>query len=141
MSVNRARVVLGGVAGWIVWVVWSFIVNQFILGNARYQAEQTAGLFLSQSRYPFFIAQWAVILFVLSIILAHLYAWARQTSGAGPGTALKIGFLVGFVAGFPENFAQAAWSAVPRIFPLAWMLEMWVGAIAATLVAGWLYKE
>ena len=87
------------------------------------------------------MGQWIVILFVLAIIMAHLYVWARQTLGPGPGTALKIGFLVGFVAGFPENFAHATWSAVDRAFPLGWMLEIWVGAILATLVAGWLYKE
>jgi len=27
------------------------------------------------------------------------------------------------------------------MFPLGWMLDMWVGAILATLVAGWVYKE
>jgi uncharacterized membrane protein YraQ (UPF0718 family) len=59
----------------------------------------------------------------------------------GPASALKIGFFVGFVAGFPLSFAQATWSPIPRILPLAWMLEMWVGAILATLVAGALYKE
>jgi hypothetical protein len=49
--------------------------------------------------------------------------------------------MVGFIAGFPLNFAQAAWSPLERIFPLGWMLEMWLGAILATLVAGALYKE
>jgi hypothetical protein len=141
MGVNRGRVWLGGLAGGVVWFVWSFLVNQFIITNARYEAAQNAGLFLKQPRYPFFVGQWIVILFILAIIVAHLYAWARQTLGAGPGTALKIGFLVGFAAGFPENFGQATWSAADRIFPLGWMLEMWVGAILATLVAGWLYKE
>ena len=141
MSVNRGRVFLGGLAGGLVWFVWGFVVNGLILGTARYDAEQAAGHLLKQPRYPFFVAQWAVILFISAIILAHLYAWARQTMGPGPGTAITIGVLVGFVASFPLNFAQACWSPVARIFPLGWMLEMWVGAILATLVAGWLYKE
>ena len=141
MVINRGRVFLGGLAGGVVWVVWGFLVNQFVITNARYQAAQDAGLFLRESRYPAFVGQWIVITLVLAIIVAHLYVWARQTMGPGPGSALKIGFLVGFAAGFPENFAQAAWSPVSRVFPLGWMLEMWVGAILATLVAGWLYKE
>jgi len=141
MTINRGRVFLGGLAGGVVWVVWGFLVNQFVITNARYQAAQDAGLFLRESRYPAFVGQWIVITFALAIIVAHLYVWARQTMGPGPGSALKIGFLVGFAAGFPENFAQAAWSPVSRVFPLGWMLEMWVGAILATLVAGWLYKE
>ena len=141
MVINRGRVFLGGLAGGVVWVVWGFLVNQFVITNARYQAAQDAGLFLRESRYPAFVGQWIVITFALAIIVGHLYVWARQTMGPGPGSALKIGFLVGFAAGFPENFAQAAWSPVSRVFPLGWMLEMWVGAILATLVAGWLYKE
>ena len=141
MGVNRGRVWIGGFSGGVVWFVWGFLVNQFIITNARYQAAQNAGLFLKDSRYPFFVGQWFVIVLIAAIILAHLYAWARQTLGPGPGTAVKIGFLVGFVAGFPGNFGQAAWSPVERIFPLGWMLDLWVGSILATLVAGWLYKE
>jgi hypothetical protein len=49
--------------------------------------------------------------------------------------------IVGFCAGLPGNFAQATWSPIPRMLPLAWMLELWVGAILATLVAGLLYKD
>jgi len=81
------------------------------------------------------------MLFVLAIIMAHLYAWSRAGAGPGPATALKIGFLVGFAIGFPSNFAQATWSPIHRILPLGWMLEMWIGAILATLTAGYLYKE
>ena len=141
MGLNRGRIWIGGIVGGVVWVVWSFLINQFILTNARYQAAQNAGLFLKEPRYPAFVGQWIVILLILGIIMAHLYAWARQTLGPGPGSALKVGFVVGFAAGFPENFAHATWSAVDRIFPFGWMLEMWVGAILATMVAGSLYKE
>ncbi len=141
MNLNRSRIWLGGLAGGVVWLVWSFLIGRLIIGDARYVAAQNAGLFLKESRYPFFLGQWIVILFVLAIIVAHLYAWTRQTLGAGPGTAVKIGFLVGFAAGFPDNFGQACWSSVDRVFPLGWMLDMWVGAILATLVAGWLYTD
>ena len=141
MGLNRSRIWLGGLAGGVVWLIWSFLVGQFIIGNARYLATQNAGLFLKTPRYRFFAGQWILILFVLAMIVAHLYAWARQTLGQGPGTALKIGFLVGFAAGFPGNFAQACWSPIDRTFPLGWMLDMWVGSILATLVAGWLYKD
>ena len=100
-----------------------------------------AGLFLKQGRYPAFEVQWILMLFALAILLAHLYAWVRPTLGPGPKTALQIGGIVGFAAGFPTNFGTATWAVIPRIFPLGWMLELWVGSILATLVAGWLYRE
>jgi hypothetical protein len=141
MAVNKGRVWLGGLAGGVVWAVWSFVINTFAIQNARYVAAQNAGIFLKTPRYPFFTAQWIVLLFILAMIVSHLYAWTRQTLGAGFKTALRIGFWVGFLAGFPENFAQATWSAGSRALPFGWMLEMWLGAILASLVAGFLYKD
>jgi hypothetical protein len=131
---------LGGLAGGAIWIIWSLIVQIAYLGH-RYPSAQNAGHLLKQSRYPFFLAQWILTLLVLGVVVAHLYAWARTSLGPGPRTALKVGFLVGFAAGFPENFAQASWAPIPRAFPTAWMLEMWLGAIFATLVAGLLYQE
>ena len=139
MKLNQARIWLGGIAGGVVWSAWSFFIG--MRQAPLYDAMQKQGLFLKVPRYPFFTGQWIVLTFVMSILLAYLYAWSRATAGAGPKTALKIGMLVGFCAGVPGNFAQATWSPVPRMLPLGWMLEMWIGAILASLVAGFLYKE
>jgi len=141
MALNKGRIWLGGLAGGVVWNVWSFIINTYGIRNARYVAAQNAGMFLKTSRYPYFIGQWIVLLFILAIIIAHLYAWTRPTLGAGPGNALRIGFWVGFIAGVPENLAQINWFAGSRAFPVGWALELWLGAILAAMVAGWLYKE
>ena len=139
MKLNQARIWLGRIAGGVVWSAWSFFIG--MRQAPLYDAMQKQGLFLKESRYPFFTGQWIVLLFVMSILLAYLYALSRATAGAGPKTAAKIGMIVGFCAGVPGNFAQAAWSPVPRILPLGWMLDLWVGAILAALVAGFLYKE
>ena len=141
MHLNRGRIWLGGLAGGVVCTIWSFLVGHFVITDARYLAAQNAGLFLKTPRYPFFVVQWIVLLFILAIAVAHLYAWARQTLKPGPGAALKVGFLAGFFAGFPGNFAQATWFAGDRGLPFGWMIDMWLGAILATLTAGWLYKD
>ena len=140
MGINRKRVYLGGIVGGVVWNIWSTLVNLKI-GMARYTAMQNAGLFLKQPRYPAFYAEWIVMLFIMAILVAHLYAWVRPRLGPGPRTALKVGMITGFFAGFPANFGTATWSPIDRVFPLGWMLEMWVGAILATVVAAALYKE
>jgi hypothetical protein len=33
------------------------------------------------------------------------------------------------------------WAPVSRHLPLWWMLDLWLGAIFASLVAGWIYKD
>jgi hypothetical protein len=139
MKLNQARIWLGGIAGGVVWSAWSFFVGMRLA--PFYDAMQKQGLFLKESRYPFFAGQWILLILVMSVLLAYLYAWSRATAGAGPKTAAKIGMVAGFFAGVPGNFAQAAWSPVPRMLPLGWMLDLWIGAILASLVAGFLYKE
>lgn len=139
MKLNTTRVWLGGFAGGIIWTAWSFFIG--MRQGPFYEAMQKQGLFLKEPRYPFFAGQWILLIFVMSIFLAYLYALSRATAGPGPKTALKIGMIVGFCAGVPGNFAQASWSPVPRVLPLGWMLDLWVGCILATLVAGFLYKD
>ncbi len=139
MKLNRARIWLGGIVGGIVWNVWSFCIGMRL--NPFYMAMQKAGMFLKEPRYPVFPVQWIVLIFIMSILLAYLYAWCRATKGPGPRTAAEIGMIVGFCAGFPSNFSVATWSPMPRALPLGWMLDMWIGAILATLAAGWLYKD
>ena len=141
-AINQKRVLLGTIAGWVVWAAWSMFVNAYILAP-QYESSEAAGQLLATPRYspPVFLASWFVTLLILTCIAAHLYAWVRGTLGPGPGTALRMGILVGFVAGFPINLSVATWVPVERIVPLWWMLDLWVGAILATLVAGWLYKD
>jgi hypothetical protein len=139
-AVNTRRVWLGALAGWVVWMVWSAIVNLVVL-MPRYVAAQKMGAMLAHPRYPFFMVAWWVELFVLATICAWLYAGVRATRGAGPKTALSVGALVGFASGFPLAFSLASWAPFSRVIPLWWMLDLWVGAILATLVAGWLYKD
>jgi len=139
MKLNATRVWLGGIAGGIVWNAWGFFIQT--RQAPFFEAAQRAGLFLKEPRYPFFVGEWLLLIFILSILQAYIYAWSRATAGPGPKTAVKTGMIIGFIAGFPSNFAQATWSPVPRMLPLGWMLEMWVGAILAAVVAGFLYKE
>jgi hypothetical protein len=140
VAFNRNRIWLGGLAGGVVWNAWSFFVYHFITGW-RYMWAQDKGLFLKAPRYPYFQVLWVALLFILAIAVSHLYAWARHSLGPGPGAALKLGFLAGFFAGFPYNFAQAEWFPGPRGIAFGQMVEMWLGAILAALVAGYLYKE
>ncbi len=139
-QINPRRVWLGAVVGWIAWGVWSTIINMVIL-VPRYAVAQKSGALLTQPRYPFFIFAWFVILFVLALVASWSYAGARATRGAGPATAVKVGGALGFASGFPIAFSLAAWASFSRVIALGWMLDLWVGAILATLLAGWLYRD
>ena len=140
-AINKRRFWLGVLAGGVVWTAFSFLVS-FLGHEAPHIAAATAaGLFLKVPRYPMFMAEWIVLLFLLTYILAWFYVSLRGTLGPGPWTALRVGFLAGFAMGFPLNFAMATWAPFSRVLPLIWTIELWGGAILATLVAGWIYKD
>ena len=80
MKLNTARVWLGGIAGGVVWSAWSFFIG--MRQGPFYEAMQKQGFFLKESRYPFFAGQWVLLIFVMSILMAYLYAWSRATAGA-----------------------------------------------------------
>jgi hypothetical protein len=123
----------------VVWFLWSWFIGSRLMPH--YQAAINAGIYLKNPRYALFPVIWIAMLFALSILLAHLYVWLRPTLGPGPMTAFKVGAIVGFFAGFPGNFGQASFTTASRYLPLGWMLDLWGGAILATVVAAWLYKE
>ncbi len=139
---NSKRILYGALAGGVAWTIWSMIVNMGILGST-YMAEGSAGHILAQARYGTvtFMVTWIVTLFLLSGIAALLYAAVRTSWGPGPKTALKLGVILGFAASFPINLSVTSWLPLVRTVPLWWMLDLWVGAIIATVVAGFIYKE
>ena len=79
MKLNTTRVWLGGIAGGVVWSAWSAFID--MRQRPLYAAMQKQGLFLRESRYPFFVGHWILLIFVTSILIAHLYAWNRATAG------------------------------------------------------------
>lgn len=139
-AVNVRRVWLGTLAGGVVWSVWSTIINGVIL-EPKYASAQRAGQMLAHPRYPLFIAYWILTLFVATYILTWAYVGVRNTFGPGPKTALRVGFLLGFLAGFPLSLSSSAWAPFSRFIPLGWTCDLWIGAMLATLVSAWIYKE
>ena len=140
-AINSKRVWIGALAGGVLWTAWSFAIGMLVIGDAPYVKAQQAGVFLKEPRYPFFLPVYLLSLFMLSYGGAWLYARVRSVAGPGAKTAACVGAWLGFAAGFPGNFAQETWLNADRILPLGWMLELWGGAILATLLAGWLYRE
>ncbi len=139
-TVRVRRVALGTLAGGVVWGIWSTIVSLVIL-RSKYEFAQAHQLMLPQPRYPLFVLYWFVMLFVVTYVLTWVYVSVRATLGPGPKTALRVGLLMGFVIGFPLSLTMAAWAPFSRDITLWWMLDLWWGAVMATLVSAWLYKE
>jgi hypothetical protein len=139
-AVNVKRVVWGGLAGGVVWILWAAFVN-FVLLMPRYLVAQEMALMLERPRYTLFMLGWMAQFLAFGILIAALYAGVRATWGAGVLTALKVGLIVGLAAGFPVNYYVSAWVPFSRYVPAGWALELLGGSLIAALVAGWLYRD
>jgi hypothetical protein len=139
-GIGLRRVALGTLAGGIVWGIWSTLVNLVFL-MPRYQYAKAHQMLLPHPHYPLFYLYWFVTLFLLTYILTWAYVSVRNAFGPGPVTALRVGFLLGFVMSFPLSLSMAAWATFSRYIVLGWMADLWGGAILATLVSAWIYKE
>jgi hypothetical protein len=147
MAINGRRVWLGALVGGIVFNIWSLLVEfalmPAIVGKARMDIATMNGWFLKEPHIPMglFFLVWVISLFAIAYGLAWAYAAMRATTGAGPGTALKLGLVVAFAAAFPMNFAHAVFDVLSARYWVTWMIEMSVGCMLAALAAGWMYKD
>lgn len=140
MAVNRRRILIGTLAGFAVWMVWGFIIHNFVL-RSRYEEAQATGALLKEIDYTKFLGLWLLVLLGLSYVAARFYAGMRGAHGPGPKTALRAGILLAFATAIPVNIAAGTWSPGHVIFGWGWVLDLAVGSILATLVAGWLYHD
>ncbi len=138
--VDLRRVALAGLAGGVVWSGWNAFINLWVL-QSRYAVAAEGERLLLEPRYTFYVPGSYAILFVLSLIIAWLYAWIRPARGKGLRTSLPVGFLVGLVAGLPANYYVVCLVDIDKLFPFWWMLDFWVGSILAALVAGLVYRD
>ena len=139
-AINMKRVWLGTLVGGVFWTIWTVVFSVIVQGP-NYQAGQEEALLRYEPQYSYFLPVWILALFAMTFLGAWLYAHVRSSAGAGAGTALKVGAIVGFAAGFPMNFSFASWSTLPRIVPFWWMVDLLGGGILAVFLAAWLYRE
>jgi hypothetical protein len=143
MAVNRKRIFLGALAGFVAWAVWGFIVHFYLLRESYLEA-QTEGALLKldePGQYLNFLGLWLLTLLGLSYVGARIYAGLRAAHNPGPRTALRAGILLAFAAAIPVNIAAGTWSPGHAIFGWGWVLDLAVGSILATFIAAWLYKD
>ncbi|TMQ53055.1 MAG: hypothetical protein E6K74_10780 [Candidatus Eisenbacteria bacterium] len=138
-TINTGRVIQGGLLAGLVINVICWVNNSLIIGQ-RLMVAQQHGHFLQQPRFPF-MPVWLVLMFLAGIGLVWLYAAVRPRLGPGPGTALKVGIVVGLFMGVPDNVANAAWGLSGGYLPTMWMIEHVVGCALGTLVGAWFYRE
>ena len=141
MKLNRGRIWLGGLAGGVVWNLWSFFIYHYIT-SARYVVRQNAGLVPENAALS--------VLHGGSGSCSCLFWRSRSRTctpgrvrdwGQAPAPRSRSAFWWASSPASRTISRRPTWSAVGRALPFGWMIEMWLGAILTALVAGYFYKE
>ena len=138
-AINRKRFFLASFSGFLVWLLWSGFLN-FIVLASRYPAAQDAGHLLKHQPYRLYLLSWFLTIFVLSLIAAQFYVWARASLGSGLTSSTTVGTLLALAVAMPIEVTTSRFT-IDHIFTICWLGDLVVGMILATLVFGWLYKD
>ena len=138
-AINRKRFLLGVLSGFLVWLLWSGLLN-FVVLASRYPVAQDAGHLLKHQPYRLFLLTWFLTIFVLSLIAGLFYVWARASLGPGLRTSLTVGPLLALAVAMPIEVTTSRFT-IDHMFTICWLADLVVGMVLATLVVGWLYRD
>jgi len=138
-QINYGRMILGGVLGAVVLFAMGFLVHGILLKD-NYMFFQTMGSVLPEPGRENGMLIHSVATIISGLCLSMLYVVARKFGGAGPMTAIKVGFTVGlFTIGGVS--AEYAFYNLGGMIPLMTLADNIVGCMLAALVAGMVYKD
>ena len=138
-SINTGKMLLAGVAAFVVLYVADGLVNGVLLADqwAAYQKSIGKAGEFSGGQLGIF----AVLDLIAGMAVAWIYASIRPRFGSGPATAVRAGLLAWVLTALLPNSFLIASEAMPANL-------LWVGIgfavvqyVLAALVAGFIYKE
>ncbi|HET7750805.1 MAG TPA: hypothetical protein VFK81_15565 [Terriglobales bacterium] len=136
---NRGRVILGGLLAGVVINVVEFVTNGVVLRDMWAQVMQ--GLGKSGQLPPSSIVLFNVGGFLVGIAAVWLYAAIRTRYGAGPGTAIRAGFVAWGLTSFLPALGNYAVGLIPTRVLVITALVSLADIVVGTLAGAWLYKE
>ena len=136
---NRGRVILGGLLAGLIINIVEFITNGVVLKDTWAQIMQ--GLGKSGQLPASSIVLFNIGGFLVGIAAVWLYAAIRTRYGAGPGTAIRAGFVAWALTSFLPALGNYAVGILPtRVLVITAVVSL-ADIVVGTLAGAWLYKE
>lgn len=139
-GINMWKVVTGGLLAGIVFNVFDFVINGFLILDDFAANSARLGLDPATQTAPDVIATWVIIDFIFGLTVVFLYAAIRPRFGAGVKTALLAGFLIwicptAILLGFAKSaiFTMAIWGKM--------LIPTLISACAGAVAGAWAYTE
>jgi hypothetical protein len=138
--INIAKVIVGGLLAGLVFNVFDFVWNTFVLAEGFRANATRLGLNPDVMETPAGITTWVMIDFALGMLAVWIYAAIRPRFGPGPRTAVIAGIAMWFAPTVVLlGFAQGGMLDMP-LFVKSALLSL-IGAIVGSVAGAWAYKE
>lgn len=138
-SINRGRVLVGGIVAGIILNVGEFLLNEVVLKEEWEAAAAALGITVPNDSRAMTV--WVIYSLIMGIFAVWLYAAMRPRYGPGPRTAICAGSAVWFGAYF--MMCLAMWNmGLFEMRPLA-IATVWglFELCIATVAGAWFYRE
>jgi hypothetical protein len=139
-SIDNGRVVVGGLAAGLIMNVVDGVTNGVLIADKwKAQTDMLSPTLMARTATSSMIG-WIVLDFVIGVLIVWLYAAIRPRYGAGPGTAVRAGFM-----GWLMTHAVFASYVFNGFY--SWKLcaaasgAALIGCLAGAYAGGALYKE
>ncbi|HIA12765.1 MAG TPA: hypothetical protein EYN69_11955 [Flavobacteriales bacterium] len=137
-KININRILLGGTVAGLCMLVAGIIVHGVLLED-QYSTLRDAGIIRSSPNWPGMIVHHLSVIFA-GIPLAVIYVLIRKTVGPGPGSAFRLGIMIGLIC-LPAAASMYAFYDIGKMIPVFSALTLMLQCVVGTLVAGALYKD
>ncbi|MFQ6008189.1 MAG: hypothetical protein ACE5K8_04480 [Candidatus Zixiibacteriota bacterium] len=137
-KMNVGRIIGGGLLAGLILNIGEFILNMPILGKRIEEAMLAKNLPVPGSGA---LILYAVLGFVLGIVVIWLYSAIRPRFGAGPKTAVIAGLAVWFVMWLWMHISMIPMGLFPTSIILISLIWGFFEVPIATLIGAWVYKE
>ncbi|PCH94262.1 MAG: hypothetical protein COB85_05815 [Bacteroidetes bacterium] len=137
-KININRMVLGGTVAGLSMLVFGMIIHGVLL-EEHYLVLRSSGIIRSSPNWQGMIVHHLSVIFA-GIPLSVIYVLIRSAVGPGPGTAFRLGIMIGLIC-LPAAASLYAFYDLGKMIPLVSALTMMAQCVIGTLVAGSLYKD
>jgi hypothetical protein len=141
LTINIARVLVGGILAGVVVSAITGAANAFFLRNDFLKWAASMEGHLHPPRQGVQVSLWTVMALLDGLVSVWIYAGLRSSCGAGVRTALLSGFLVWIVGRFCVALDMIGLGVFPLRLLMGQSILGLLALLSGSVIGAWLYRE
>lgn len=133
MNVNRKRFVYSVAALFVLFVIFDYIVNEYLLMGLYDQTRQIWRAPEDMQMLPMLVSQ-------LLFVLAFVYIFSLKYEGKGLAEGLRYGSYIGFLMA-SVDIGTYTYLPIPFVLSLCWVIAVFIKCLLSGILLSWVYHR